>query len=63
MMELYSLDKWTETSERLLASIADDTDTYLQKVRLCCVYVRSIFRSRMSISLNPISFSDAKQLS
>ena len=31
-MEPYSLDKWTETSERLLASIADDTDTYLQKV-------------------------------
>ena len=62
MMELYSLDKWTETSERLLASIADDTDTYLQKVRLC-IYIRSIFRSRMSISSNPLSFSDAKQLS
>ena len=31
-MEPYSLVKWTETSERLLASIADDTDTYLQKV-------------------------------
>ena len=31
-MEPYSLDKWTETSERLLSSIADDTDTYLQKV-------------------------------
>ena len=44
-MELYSLDKWTETSERLLASIADDTDTYLQKVssEICVlVYIRHI---------------------
>jgi len=36
MMEIYSLDKWTETSERLLASIADDTDTYLQKMPNNC---------------------------
>ena len=31
-MELYSPDKWTETSEKLLATVADDSDLYLQKV-------------------------------
>ena len=25
-------DKWTKTSESMLASLADDSDTYLQKV-------------------------------
>ena len=40
-MELYSPDQWTPTSAHLLATVADDTDLYLQKVetlpllRLC----------------------------
>ena len=31
-MELYSPDQWTPTSAHLLATVADDTDLYLQKV-------------------------------
>lgn len=34
-MELYSPDQWTPTSAHLLATVADDTDLYLQKVRHC----------------------------
>jgi len=32
----YTLDQWTPTTERFLASIADDTDTYLQKMPSNC---------------------------
>jgi len=35
-MELYSPDKWTETSEKLLATVADDSDLYLQKMPSNC---------------------------
>lgn len=35
-MELYSPDQWTPTSAHLLATVAEDTDLYLQKMPSNC---------------------------
>ena len=52
-MELYSPDQWTPTSAHLLATVADDTDLYLQKVAT----LRHCRDTAVSI------ISDAQQLS
>ena len=51
-MELYSPDQWTPTSAHLLATVAEDTDLYLQKVA-------TLLRETRAVSI----ISDAQQLS
>ena len=51
MMELYSPDKWTETSEKLLATVADDSDLYLQKVNeIVIIYKMLIINCRCRVT-------------
>ena len=51
MMELYSPDKWTETSEKLLATVADDSDLYLQKVmEIVIIYKMLIIGCRCRVT-------------
>ena len=58
-MELYSPDKWTETSEKLLATVADDSDLYLQKVmEIVIIYKMLIIDYQLQMPSNCRNISD-----